>query len=276
MTDTWLGLTDKVVIVTGGVGGMGTRFCADFAAQGAKVVVCDLNGPKSVEYAQELHEKYGVETLGVACNTTDEQQVDRAVAEVVEKFGRIDVLVNTAAILKFAPLEDLGFDEWQQTVNVNLNGYFLISQRVGRVMIKQNKGSMVHISTIASRFPETYSGAYSSTKAGVNMMSRQIAAEWGQFGIKSNCVLPCFVKTPLSAPFYADPEVEQGRKRLTASKRIGDLSDISNAVLFMASDRSDYTNGGEITVEGGFGIMMGDMTPKPGGRRQYAIDHHQK
>ncbi|WP_178195714.1 SDR family oxidoreductase [Ligilactobacillus sp. Marseille-Q7487] len=276
MKDSWLGLADKVVIVTGGVGGMGTRFCADFAQQGAKVVVCDLNGDKATQYAQELQTKYGVETLGVSCNTTKEVDVDAAVASVIEKFGRIDILVNTAAILKFSPLEDLGFDEWKQTVDVNLNGYFLMSQRVGQVMIKQNKGSMVHVSTIASRFPETYSGAYSTTKAGVNMMSRQMAAEWGQFGIKSNCVLPCFVKTPLSAPFYADPEVEQGRKRLTASKRIGDLSDISNAVLFLASDRSDYTNGGEVTVEGGFGIMMGDMTPKPGGRRQYAIEHHQK
>lgn len=276
MKDSWLGLADKVVIVTGGVGGMGTRFCADFAQQGAKVVVCDLNGDKATQYAQELQTKYGVETLGVSCNTTKEVDVDAAVASVIEKFGRIDILVNTAAILKFSPLEDLGFDEWKQTVDVNLNGYFLMSQRVGQVMIKQNKGSMVHVSTIASRFPETYSGAYSTTKAGVNMMSRQMAAEWGQFGIKSNCVLPCFVKTPLSAPFYADPEVEQERKRLTASKRIGDLSDISNAVLFLASDRSDYTNGGEVTVEGGFGIMMGDMTPKPGGRRQYAIEHHQK
>lgn len=276
MKDSWLGLADKVVIVTGGVGGMGTRFCADFAQQGAKVVVCDLNGDKATQYAQELQTKYGVETLGVSCNTTKEVDVDAAVASVIEKFGRIDILVNTAAILKFSPLEDLGFDEWKQTVDVNLNGYFLMSQRVGQVMIKQNKGSMVHVSTIASRFPETYSGAYSTTKAGVNMMSRQMAAEWGQFGIKSNCVLPCFVKTPLSAPFYADPEVEQGRKRLTASKRIGNLSDISNAVLFLASDRSDYTNGGEVTVEGGFGIMMGDMTPKPGGRRQYAIEHHQK
>lgn len=276
MKDSWLRLADKVVIVTGGVGGMGTRFCADFAQQGAKVVVCDLNGDKATQYAQELQTKYGVETLGVSCNTTKEADVDAAVASVIEKFGRIDILVNTAAILKFSPLEDLGFDEWKQTVDVNLNGYFLMSQRVGQVMIKQNKGSMVHVSTIASRFPETYSGAYSTTKAGVNMMSRQMAAEWGQFGVKSNCVLPCFVKTPLSAPFYADPEVEQGRKRLTASKRIGDLSDISNAVLFLASDRSDYTNGGEVTVEGGFGIMMGDMTPKPGGRRQYAIEHHQK
>lgn len=274
--DTWLGLKDKVVVVTGGVGGMGTRFCDDFAAQGAKVVVCDLNETKVKAYAKELQEKYGVKTLGLSFNNTDETQVDQAVASVLAEFGRVDVLVNTAAILRFAPLEDLGFDEWKQTVDINLNGYFLVSQRFGQAMIKQQKGTMVHVSTIASRFPETYSGAYSTTKAGVNMMSRQIAAEWGQFGIKSNCVLPCFVKTPLSAPFYADPEVEQGRKRLTASKRIGDLSDISNAVLFLASDRSDYTNGGEITVEGGFGIMMGDMTPKPGGRRQYAIEHHQK
>lgn len=272
----WLGLKDKVVAVTGGVGGMGTKFCADFAAQGAKVVVIDLLEEKAQAYAEKLQHDHGVETLAVKCNSTDEKEVDAAVAAVINKFGRVDVLVNTAAILKFSPLEDLGIDEWRQTVDVNLTGYFLMSQRFGKAMIKQGKGTMVHISTIASRFPETYSGAYSTTKAGVNMMSRQMAAEWGEFGIRSNCVLPCFVKTPLSAGFYKDPEVEKGRKRLVASKRIGDLQDISNTVLFLASDRSDYTNGGEVTVEGGFGIMMGDMTPKPGGRRQYAIDHHKK
>ncbi|MGZ7259725.1 SDR family NAD(P)-dependent oxidoreductase, partial [Streptococcus pyogenes] len=87
----------------------------------------------------------------------------------------------------------------------NLTGYFLVSQRFGRQFIKQGKGTMVHISTIASVFPETYSAAYSSTKAGVNMMSRQMAAEWGQFGVRSNCIQPCFVKTPLSESFYADP-----------------------------------------------------------------------
>lgn len=150
-----------------------------------------------------------------------------------------------------------------------------MSQRFGKAMIKQHKGTIVNISTIASRFPETYSGAYSTTKAGVNMLSRQIAAEWGQFGVRSNCVLPCLVKTPLSADFYSDPAVEQGRKALTASKRIGNLDDIANTVLYLSSDRSDYTNGGEVTVEGGFGIMMGDQIPKPGGRREYAIEHHQ-
>ena len=257
----WLGLRNKVVVITGAAGGMGTKFSHDFAEQGAKLVLMDI--------AEERVEKLSKELA-------DEFKVDEAVKKVVDKFGRVDVLVNTAAILRFSPLEDLTFDEWKQQINININGYFLTSQRFGRQMIKQKKGTMVHISTVASHFPETYSGAYSTTKAAVNMISKQIAAEWGQFGVRSNCVLPCLVKTPLSKDFYKDKEVEDGRSRLVASKRIGELKDISNTVLFLASDRSGYTNGDEINVDGGIGIMMQDMIPKPGGRRQYAIDHHKK
>jgi Dehydrogenases with different specificities (related to short-chain alcohol dehydrogenases) len=223
MSDSWLGLENKVVVITGAVGGMGTKFCEEFAKQGSKVVLVDMVKEKTEAYAKELTEKYGIETLPVVCNTTDEAEVDAAVKAVVDKFGRVDVLVNTAAILRFSPLEDLRLDEWKAALNVNITGYFLMSQRFGRVMIQQKKGTMVHISTVASRSPETYSGAYSTTKAAVNMMSKQMAAEWGQFGIRSNCVLPCLVKTPLSANFYSDPEVENGRKRLVASRRIGTL-----------------------------------------------------
>lgn len=276
MSESWLGLKDKVVVITGAVGGMGTKFSEDFAEQGAKVVLVDLLEDKAKEAAKKLSDKYGVETLAIKCNTTDEKEVDAAVKAVTDKFGQVDVLVNTAAILRFSPLEDLGLDEWKQALNVNLTGYFLMSQRFGKVMIKQKHGTLIHISTAASLSPETYSGAYSTTKAGVNMMSKQMAAEWGQFGLRSNTVLPCLVKTPLSADFYSDPKVEDGRKRLIASKRIGNLTDISNTVLFLASDRSDYTNGSEIPVDGGIHMMISDMIPKPGGRRQYAIDHHQK
>lgn len=275
MSNSWLGLEDKVVVVTGAVGGMGTRFTEEYAKQGAKIALIDIIADKTEARAKELHDKYNVDTLAVKCNTTDESEVDAAVKAVVDHFGRVDVLVNTAAILRFSPLEDLCLDEWKTALDINLTGYFLVSQRFGQVMIKQHKGTMVHISTIASRFPETYSGAYSTTKAGVNMLSRQIAAEWGEYGVRSNCVLPCLVKTPLSADFYSDPQVEVGRKKLTASKRIGTLDDIANAVLYLSSDRSDYTTGGEVTVEGGFGIMMSDQIPKPGGRREYAVAHHQ-
>lgn len=275
MSDKWLGLEGKVAAVTGAVGGMGRTIVQEFAKQGANVVLMDIREDALVEYAEEIAKEYGIETLAVKTNSVSEEEVDNAVAKTLEKFGRVDILVNTAAMLRACPLEDLPLDEWRQTVDINLTGYFLVSQRFGRQFIKQGKGTMVHISTIASVFPETYSAAYSSTKAGVNMMSRQMAAEWGQFGVRSNCIQPCFVKTPLSESFYADPVVEEGRKALTANKRIGNTMDIANAVMYLASDRSDYTNGHELRVEGGFGIMMGDQTPKPGGRREFAVKEHE-
>lgn len=272
--NNWLGLTGKVCVVTGAVGGMGTKICEEFAKQGANVVLVDLLADKVTAYANELATKYGVKTLALTCDTTNEAQVDDAVKQVVAVFGSVDVLVNTAAILRSSPLEDLRLDEWQTALNINITGYFLMSQRFGKQMIAQKKGTMVHISTVASYFPETYSGPYSTTKAAVNMLSKQIAAEWGRFGVRSNCLLPCLVKTPMSESFYADPEVENGRTRLVASRRIGNLDDIANSVLFLASDRSDYTNGAELTVDGGIGVMLQDMIPKPGGRREYATAHH--
>ncbi|MGT2910737.1 SDR family NAD(P)-dependent oxidoreductase [Streptococcus cameli] len=275
MSDKWLGLEGKVAAVTGAVGGMGRTIVQEFAKQGANVILMDIREDALAEYAEEIAAEYGVKTLAVKTNSTSEEEVDNAVAKAVETFGQVDILVNTAAMLRACPLEDLPLEEWRQTVDINLTGYFLVSQRFGRQFIKQGKGTMVHISTIASVFPETYSAAYSSTKAGVNMMSRQIAAEWGQFGVRSNCIQPCFVKTPLSESFYADPVVEEGRKALTANKRIGNTMDIANAVMYLASDRSDYTNGHELRVEGGFGIMMGDQTPKPGGRREFAVKEHE-
>ncbi|KLI74561.1 MULTISPECIES: SDR family NAD(P)-dependent oxidoreductase [Lacticaseibacillus] len=271
----WLGLKDKVVVVTGAVGGMGTRFCEAFAEHGANVVLVDIKKEAIETAAKALSEKYGVQTLPLATDTTNEDEVDDAVKAVVAKLGRADILVNTAAILRFAPFEDLRLDEWKTALNINLTGYFLMSQRFGRQMIAQHHGTMVHISTVAAVFPETYSGAYSTTKAAVNMLSKQMAAEWGQFGIRSNCVMPCLVKTPMSADFYKDPKVLDGRERLVASRRIGDLDDITNAVLYLSSERSDYTNGGELRVDGGLGIMMQDMIPKPGGRREYAVKAHQ-
>jgi NAD(P)-dependent dehydrogenase (short-subunit alcohol dehydrogenase family) len=233
----------------------------------------DIQKDKVEAYAQEVRETYAVRAIAVPCDTSNESDVEMAVQAVVKQLGRVDILVNTAAILRSSLFEDLSLAEWRKTLDINLTGYFLMSQQVGRVMIQQGKGTMIHISTMLSKFPETYSGAYSVSKAGVNMLSKQMAAEWGQYGIRSNCILPSLVKTPLSQAFYADPEVLKARETITASKRIGTLDDIANAVLYLASDRSEYTNGGELTVEGGLGIMMGDQIAKPGGRKAYAIQH---
>lgn len=272
MSNNWLGLEGDICVITGAVGGMGVEICREFAKQKANLVLIDLDEAKCQAYANQLATEYGIKAIGLACNTTDEQDVDAAVALVKKEFGRCDVLVNTAAILRFCPLEDLPLEEWNLTINVNMTGYFLMSQRFGRLMIEQKSGRIVHISTVASHTPETYSGAYSSTKAGVSMLSKQIAAEWGQFGIRSNAICPCFVKTPLSKKFYEDKAVEQGRTRMIASRRIGETLDIANAVLYLASKRSDYSNGTELVVDGGYEVMLGDLAPRPGGRRQFAIN----
>lgn len=271
--NSWLELSEKVAVVTGAVGGMGTKIVEEFAKQGTKVALVDILKDKAEDYAKEIREKYNVDTLALSCDASKEDDVDAAVKAVVDHFGRVDILVNTAGILRSSLFEELSLEEWQKSLDINLTGYFLMSQRFGRVMIKQKKGTMVHISTLLSKFPETYSGAYSVTKAGVNMLSQQIAAEWGQYGIRSNCIMPSLVKTPLSEGFYEDKEVERKRKEITANKRIGNLDDIANAVLYLASDKSDYTNGTELPVEGGLGIMMGDQIAKPGGRKEYAIKH---
>lgn len=274
MTNSWLGLNDKVVVVTGAAGGMGSKISEEFAKQGAKLVLIDLNIDGANKVAEQVKKDYNAEAIAVKVNTTSEEEVEAAVKQTVDTYGRVDVVVNTAAILPSVWMEDMSLEEWQSALDVNLTGYFLISQRFGRIMLKQKKGTFVHISTVASNIPETYSGAYSTSKAGVNMMSRQMAAEWGQFGIRSNCVMPCFIKTPLSADFYKDPEVEQGRKALLANRTIGETIDVANAVLYLASDRSNMTTGFELAIDGGYSIMMGEMTPRPGGRRAYAKKQH--
>lgn len=274
MSQDWLELTSDVCVITGAIGGMGTEISREFAKQRARLVLIDLDQEKCEQLARALSEEFGIQAIGIGCNTTIEKEVDAAVSQVKEKFGRCDILVNTAAILRFCPLEDLPLSEWNQTINVNMTGYFLMSQRFGRLMIAQKSGRMVHIATVAAHTPETYSGAYSATKAAVAMLSKQIAAEWGQFGIRSNAICPCFVKTPLSKKFYEDKEVEQGRTRMIASRRIGETKDIANAVLYLASKRSDYSNGCELVVDGGYEVMLGDLVPRPGGRRQFAVEQH--
>lgn len=271
--DSWLDLKGKVAVVTGAVGGMGANITEELAKQGVNVALVDIQKDKAEAFAQEISEKYPVKIIAIPCDTSNEGDVEMAVQTVVKQFDRVDILINTAAILRSSLFEELSLADWQKTLNINLTGYFLMSQHFGRVMIKQGKGTLIHISTMLSKFPETYSGAYSVSKAGVNMLSKQMAAEWGQYGIRSNCILPSLVKTPLSKDFYSDPEVLKDRERITASKRIGTLDDIANAVLYLASDRSEYTNGGELTVEGGLGIMMGDQIAKPGGRKAYAMKH---
>jgi NAD(P)-dependent dehydrogenase (short-subunit alcohol dehydrogenase family) len=122
----------------------------------------------------------------------------------------------------------------------------------------------VHVASIASHFPQTASGAYSASKAGVLLLSRQMAVEWGAEGIRSNAICPGMIRTPLSARFYEEPGFEARRAAVTASRRVGEPQDIADVAAFLASPRSSYVNAAELTVDGGMSSMLMDMVPRPG------------
>ena len=276
MAGGWLELSGQVCVVTGALGGLGAQICREFASNGAQVAAVDIDEGRLDDFAFGLEETHGVNAQGYAYDVSDEKGIDELAAHVVSDFGRVDVLVNTAAVLQHAPLEDLSLDEWEHTLKVNLTGYFLTSQRFGRIMLQGRGGRMVHMSSQAATIPDTFAGAYSSSKAGVNALSKMIATEWGPYGIRSNTVCPTYVKTGVSASAFADPVVEEERERLLATRDVGDVSDVTNAVMFLASARSGLITGHELAVDAGFSAMMNDLTPLPGGRRAFAHARHRE
>jgi NAD(P)-dependent dehydrogenase (short-subunit alcohol dehydrogenase family) len=259
----WLGLAGRVCVVTGGGGGIGRATALSFAEAGASVAAVDLDERGLAATEAELH-KHGGTHLVTRCDTTSTESIHAASERIEKALGPCDVLVNTAAILRPGALDTLSLAEWNAVLAVNLTGYFLCAQVFGRQMRAQRRGSIVHISSIAGSNAQGASGAYSVSKAGVIMLSRQLANEWGPHGIRSNVVSPGMVITPMSQAFYDTPGVTERRSAVVPVKRVGQPQDMADAILFLASDRSSYVNGDEITVDGGYANMLMNLVPRPG------------
>jgi glucose 1-dehydrogenase len=259
----WLGLAGRVAVVTGAGSGIGAAIAQGLAEAGAHVALVDrdLAAVKRVE--TELYAS-GLRTLAIQCDVTDEASVGQAADQVAIQLGRCAVLVNNAGILRVGALETLPIAEWNQVLAVNLTAYLICARSFGRDMLAAGQGSLIHIASISALHPQTRSGAYSASKAGILLLSKQLAAEWGPRGVRSNAICPGMIRTPLSAKFYEEPGFEAKRAAVTASRRIGEPVDIANPVVFLASDRSAYINGTEIIVDGGLDCMLMDMVPRPG------------
>jgi NAD(P)-dependent dehydrogenase (short-subunit alcohol dehydrogenase family) len=259
----WLGLSGRVAVVTGGGGGIGRATAASFAKAGASVAIIDRDEIGLEATRSELR-TLRAEPVVVVCDTTSMESVTAA-AEVVEaSLGPCSILVNTAAILRPGGLDTLSLAEWNTTLAVNLTGYFLCAQIFGRQMRQFGRGSLVHVASVAASNAQGFSGAYSVSKAGVVMLSRQFASEWGPLGIRSNVVSPGLVVTPMSQAFYDTPGVTERRTAVVPMRRIGAPQDMADAILFLASDRASYINGDEIVVDGGFTRTIMNLVPRPG------------
>lgn len=259
----WLGLAGKVCVVSGAGSGIGAAMAQGLAAVGAKVALLDRDIAAAQRVAAQLAER-GAVALAVECDISDEAAVAAAAKKVRVELGTCDVLMNNAGLLRPGSLESISIAEWNAVLAVNLTGYLLCSREFGRDMLERKRGSIVHVASISALHPQTRSGSYSASKAGVLLLSKQMAAEWGPQGVRSNAVCPGMIRTALSAQFYAEPGFEARRAAVTASRRVGEPIDIANPAIFLASDRSDYINGAEIVVDGGLDCMLMDMVPRPG------------
>lgn len=260
---SWLELTDKVCVVTGAASGIGAAVAQLLCEQGAQVAMLDRDEQALKNVAGNLKSKGG-DVLPVICDISNQDAIQEAALKVLSHWYRCDVLVNNAGLLRAGTLRDVSLQDWQYVLSVNLTGYLLCSRVFFDAMKSQNNGSIVNIASISGLFPQSGSGSYSASKAGVLQMSRQMAVEWGPIGIRSNAICPGMIRTALSAKFYEEPGFEAKRSAVTANRRIGEPNDIANAVLFLASNRSSYINGAEIVIDGGMQCMLMDMVPRPG------------
>ncbi|MDY7545241.1 SDR family oxidoreductase [Glaciimonas sp. CA11.2] len=260
------GLAQQVCVVTGAGSGIGRSIATAFGKAGARVVVLDVNPEGSAETVREIIDAGG-QAIAIHCNVADPASIEAAADFSLAAFGPCDVLVNNAGLIRAGGLDTLPVEEWNLLLSVNLTGYFLCSQIFGRQMRAKGKGALVHVASIAGSNPTAFSGAYSVAKAGVTMLSQQLAVEWGAQGIRSNAVHPGMILTPLSAAMYDQPGVLEQRSKAIPIGRIGKPEDVADAVLFLASDRASYINGDALTIDGGFTGMLLSLVPRAGYER---------
>jgi NAD(P)-dependent dehydrogenase (short-subunit alcohol dehydrogenase family) len=259
----WLDLAGRNYVVTGAASGIGRAIAEALARVGAHVALVDRDGVGAEAAASQLRSQ-GARAIGVECDVTSEAGVAAAAARVRRELGKVSGLVNNAGLLRAGGLDEVPLADWNHVLAVNLTGYLLCSRAFGQDMLAAGHGSIVHVASISALHPQTRSGAYSASKAGVLLMNKQLAAEWGPRGVRSNAVCPGMIRTALSAKFYEVPGFEAARAAVTASRRIGEPADIAQPVLFLLSDRAGYVNGTELVVDGGLDCMLMDMVPRPG------------
>ncbi|MBV1787595.1 SDR family oxidoreductase [Marinobacterium sp. D7] len=257
----WLGMSGRKYVVTGAGSGIGYAIAETLIDLGARVAMLDRN-TAGCEALAARHSGGVAQHLVLACDIGNEASVEQAATTVRESFGPIDGLVNCAGMLRAAPIKTVTLEDWDAVLRTNLTGYMLCSRHFARHM--EGEGAMVHIASVAAHHPQTYSGAYSASKAGITLLSRQIAAEYGTEGIRSNVICPGMIRTALSEPFYQQPGIKERREAMTASRRIGAPQDIANAATFLLSPRASYINGAEFSVDGGMESMLMDLIPRPG------------
>lgn len=239
-------LQDKVAVITGGASGIGAATARLFVSEGAKVVLVDLNEEKGKAFEAEL-KGLNAEALFIKANITSEEEVANIFKQTVATFGKVDIVFNNAGIGRVHSSHDLDYSEWRNTVNVDLDGVFLVARESIREMLKTGGGSIVNTASMYCWVGSPGSAAYNAAKGGVINLTRSLALEYAEQNIRINALCPGFIDTPI-----IPEESKQALSAATPMKRLGKSEEMAKAVLFMASDDSSYMTGNSLTVDGGY------------------------
>lgn len=250
-------LRGKVAVVTGAAKGMGRTHALILSNAGAKVVLTDIDTAGAQMVADEIKKARG-ESLVVKCDTSNKADIDNSVAETIKKFGKIDILVNNAGIFPFEPFLQMSEQNFEKVININLKGYFLMAQACAKEMQKNQpnekgyRGSIVNIASVAAVMGFAGLSHYCASKGGVVAMSKAIALELAPLGIRINTIDPGAIDTPGASTTKMTDEQRAAMLAPIPMKRQGRPEEISNAVLFLASDESSYMTGSTMVVDGGW------------------------
>jgi len=245
---------NKVAIITGARRGMGRTHALTLAKAGAKVVVSDISLEDCEKVVEEV-EKEGGEALAIKCDVTKKSEIEAMVKTVINKWQKIDILVNNAGIVEFKPFLELTEADWDKTININLKGYFLCAQAAAQEMVKQKSGVIINIASVAMGqqgigLPNI--AHYCASKGGIAAMTEALAVELASYNIRVNTISPGMIETPMIDPMKQDPKTMEAILARVPMKRVGKTEEVSNLVLFLASDESSYMTGSTVVVDGGW------------------------
>lgn len=255
---------DKAAIVTGAASGIGLAIARQLLAEGARVAGSDINGDLLASVGAEL----GAGFTGLAADVTREADAEALVALATEKFGRLDCAFNVAGGNRAGYIVDLSEADWDFVVNLCLKGVFLGMKHQARQMMRQGGGAIVNIASLNAHVPMHAGAAYSTAKAGVEMLSRNGALEWADRGIRVNAVLPGLVETPLTRLHFQDPARLDAFKERIPMRRAAQPEEIAAPALFLASRDASYVSGASLLVDGAWSVGgYPDMRPFRGGQK---------
>ena len=249
-------LEGKIAIVTGGAGGIGEALALGLGIHGATVIVSSRNQEAIDKVAEKITQKSGNEAIAIACDVTSEASLDSLVKRVVDKYGKIDILVNAMGINIKHDAFEYPMEDWEKLFDVNVKGTMATCKAVGKVMREQKIGSIINLSSV--RGIRGYSGGnsgYCATKGAVELVTKALAIEWAGLGIRVNAIGPALIITPGTKHIAENPELAKKYASAVPMGRIGLPEDLAGACVFLASDAAGFISGQTIFVDGGLTAM---------------------